>query len=85
MAVTNENYIPQKIRGRLNLGIACYHLVQNLSISYLKNVLIKIYKATILPIVLYGCEIWSLTLKEEYRLMLFEYGVLRRILIPNRE
>jgi hypothetical protein len=37
------------------------------------------YKSTILPVVLYGCETWSLTLREEHRLMVFESSVPRRI------
>jgi hypothetical protein len=40
---------------------------------------IKIYKTIILPVVLYGCENWSLTLREEHRLRVFENRVLRRI------
>jgi hypothetical protein len=50
--------------------------------KYLK---IKIYKTVILPVVLYGCETWSLTLREEYRLRVFETRVLRRIFGPKRE
>jgi hypothetical protein len=46
---------------------------------------IKIYKTIILPVVLYGCETWSLTLKEEHRLGVFENRVLRRIFGPNRD
>jgi hypothetical protein len=49
---------------------------------YLKHIKIKIYKITILPLVLYGCETWSLTLWEEHRLRVFENRVLRRILEP---
>jgi hypothetical protein len=37
-----------------------------------------------LPVVLYGCETWSLTLREEYRLRVFEKRVLRRIFGPKR-
>jgi hypothetical protein len=48
------------------------------------NVKIKIYKTIILPVVLYGCEIWSLTLREEYRFRAFENRVLRRIFGPKR-
>jgi hypothetical protein len=62
---------------------ACYHSVQNvLSCSLLsKNLKIKIYRTTsiILPVVLYGYETWSLTLREERRLKLFENRVLRRL------
>jgi hypothetical protein len=68
--VTNKNLIQADIKRRLNLGNACYHSVQNLSSSHLlsKNVKIRIYKIVILPVVLYGCESWSLTLREEHRL-----------------
>jgi hypothetical protein len=44
-----------------------------------RNVKVKIYKTTILPVVLYGCETWSLTLREDYRLRVFENRVLSRI------
>jgi hypothetical protein len=40
---------------------------------------VKIYKTVLSPVVLYGCETWSLTLREEYRLRVFENRVLRRI------
>jgi hypothetical protein len=44
-----------------------------------RNVKVKIYKTIILSFVLYGCETWSLTLREEHRLRVFENRVLRRI------
>jgi len=44
-----------------------------------KNINIKIYRFTVLPVVLYGCETWSVTLREEFRLEVFENWVLRRI------
>jgi hypothetical protein len=47
--------------------------------SLSKNVKIKIYKTIILPVVLYGCETWYLTSREEHRLRVFENRVLRRI------
>jgi hypothetical protein len=50
-----------------------------------KNLKIKIYKTVILPVVLYGCETWSLTFREEHRLRVFENRVLRRIFGPKRE
>jgi hypothetical protein len=50
-----------------------------------KNVKLKIYKTVILPVLLYGCETWSLTLKEEHRLRVFENRVLRKICGPKRE
>jgi hypothetical protein len=49
-----------------------------------RNVKVKIYKIIILPVVLYGCETLSLTLREEHRLRMFENRVLRRIFGPKR-
>ena len=46
---------------------------------------IKTYRNTILPVVLYGCETWSLTLREERKLRVFENMVLRRIFGPRRD
>jgi hypothetical protein len=46
---------------------------------------IKIYKTIILPVLLYGCETWSLTLREEFRLRVIEYGILRRIFGPKTD
>ena len=51
----------------------------------IKNLNIKKYRNVILPVVLYGCEIWSLTLREERRLRMFDNRVLRRILGSKRE
>jgi hypothetical protein len=45
----------------------------------------KIYKTIILPVLLYGCETWSLTLKEEHRLRVFENRMLRGIFGPKRD
>jgi len=50
-----------------------------------KNTKIKIHRTRILPVVLYGCETWSLTLREEGRLRVFENWVLRRIFGPKRD
>jgi len=50
-----------------------------------KNLKINIYGTIILPVVLYGCENWSLTLREERRLRVFENRVLRRIFGPKRD
>ena len=50
-----------------------------------KNLKIKIYRTIILPAVLYGCETWSLTLREEHRLRVFENRVLRRIFGSKRD
>jgi hypothetical protein len=53
--------------------------------SHIKNPKIKIHKPVILPVVLYGCTTWSLTLGEERRLRVSENRVLRRIFGPKRE
>jgi hypothetical protein len=75
--VTNQNLIQEETKRRLNSGNVCYHSVQNLLSSRLlsKNVKVRIYKTTILPVVLYGCEILSLTLREEHKLRVFENRV----------
>jgi hypothetical protein len=61
--------------------------VQNLLSSRLlsKNVKVRIYKTIILPVVLYGCETWSLTAREKHKLWVFENRVLRRIFGPKRD
>jgi hypothetical protein len=85
--ITNQNLIQEEIKRRLNSGNACYHSVQNLLSSRLLsgNIKIRIYKTIILPEVLYGCETWSLTLREEHRLRVFGNRVLRRIFDPKRD
>jgi len=61
--------------------------VKNLLSSRLlsKKLKINIYRTIILPVVLYGCEAWSLTLREERKLRIFENMVLRRIFGPSRD
>ena len=83
---TNQNAIHEEIKSRLRSGNACYYSVQYLLSSRLlsKNLKIKIYR-NILPVVLYDCETWSLTLREERRLRVFENKVLRRIFGPRRD
>jgi len=85
--LTHQNSIQEEIKSRLKSGNACYHSVQNLLSSNLlsQNLKIKIYRTIILPVVLYGCETWSLTLREERRLRVFENRVLRRICGPRRD
>ena len=60
--------------------------MQNLLSSRLlsKNLKIKVYGTIILPVVLYRCKTWSLTLREERKLRVFEIMVLRRIFGPRR-
>ena len=69
------------------LGNACYYSVQSLLSSSLlsKNLKIKINRTILLPVVLYGCETSSLTLREERRLRVFENRVLRRVFGPKRD
>jgi hypothetical protein len=75
----------EEIKNRLNSGNACYHSVQSLLSSRLlsRHFKVKILKTTILPVVLYGCETSSLTLREEHRLRVFKIRVLRRIFGPK--
>jgi hypothetical protein len=85
--VTNQNLIQEEMKRRLNSGNACYHSVRNLLSSRLlpKNVKVTIYKSIILPVVLYGCETWSLTVKEEHKLRVFEKRALKRKYGPKRD
>jgi hypothetical protein len=77
--VTNQNSIHVEIKSRLNLGNACYHYFHSILSSHLfsKNLKIKLYKIIILPVALYGCETWCLTLREKHNLRVFEYLALR--------
>jgi hypothetical protein len=85
--LTNQNDIHDEIKSRLNSGNVCYYSVQNLLSSSLisKNLKIKIYRTVVLPVLLYGCETWSLTLREEHKLRVFENRVFKRIFGPKRE
>ena len=85
--LTNQKSIQEEIKSRLKSGNSCNHSVQNLLSSSLlsKNLKIKIYRTIILPVVLYGCETWSLTLREECTPRMLENRVLRRIFTPKRD
>jgi hypothetical protein len=62
---------------RFNSMNACYHSAQNILYSHLpRNVKIKMYKPIKLPAVLYGCETWSLALREQHSLRVFQNRVL---------
>jgi hypothetical protein len=67
ITLTNQNSIQEEVKSRLKLGSACHYSVQNLLSSRLlsKNLKIRLYRTIILPVVLYGCETWSLTLRED--------------------
>jgi len=83
----NQNSIQEEIKSTPKAGNAGYHSVQNIVSSSLlsKNINIKIYRNIILTVVLYRCETWSLTLKEERGLRVFENRKLRRIFGPKRD
>jgi hypothetical protein len=80
MIIANQNLIQEEIKSRLNSGNSCYHSVRCPLSSRLlsKNVNIRMYKTIILPVVLYGCETWSLILREAHRLRVFENRMLDR-------
>jgi hypothetical protein len=69
--------IKEEIKRRLKSGNACYHSFQNLLSSRLlsKYAKIGIYKTIILPVIVYGCATWSLTLREEHRLRVCEKNI----------
>jgi len=83
----NQNSIQEEIKSRLKSGKACYYSMQNLLSSGLlsKYKKIKMCRKIIMPVVLYGCETWSLTLREECRLRVFENRVLKIIFGPKRD
>jgi hypothetical protein len=65
--LTNQNSIQEEIKSKLNLGNAGCYLVEYLWSSSLlsSNLKFKIYRTVILPVVLYGCETWLLTWRED--------------------
>jgi hypothetical protein len=83
----NQNNIHDEIKRRLNSENACYHSIKNILSSCLisKNLKIRLYKMVILPIMLYGCETWSFTLREKHRPRVFKNNVLKKIFGPKRE
>jgi len=85
--LTNQDSIQEEIKSRLKSGYACSHSAWNILSSSLisKNFKIKIHRTIILPVVLYGCEIWSVTLREEHGPRVLEKRVFRRIFGPQRD
>ena len=77
----------EEIKSTMKTVNTCYHSVLNVVPYSLlsKNIKIKIYRTIILPPILYGCETWSLTLREEFRLRVLENRVLRRIFGSKRD
>jgi len=85
--LTNQNFNQEGIKSKLKSGNDCYPSVQNLLSSSLlsKNLKIKIHRIIILPVVLYECETWWLTLREKHRPTVFENRVSKRIFGPKRD
>ena len=85
--VTNTNDIREEIKCRINMRNACYYSLEKILLSHLlsKKLKVKTYKTVILQVVLYGCETWSLTLRGEHRLRVFENKVLRKIFGAKRD
>ena len=78
----DQDYMREERKTTLNLGNVCYCPVLYLLSSHLlsSNITIQRYKNVILPVVLYGCQTWSLSLKEELRMTLFKNRMLNEIL-----
>jgi hypothetical protein len=86
MILTNQNDIHDQIKSRFLRECLLLFSPKSLSSHLIsENLKIKIYKTVILPVVLYGCKTWSLTLREEHRLRDFENRVLRKMFGPQRE
>jgi hypothetical protein len=85
--LTNQKDIHDEIKSRLTYGMLAIiqFRIFCLPVSYTKKLKTKIYKFVILPFVLFGCEAWSFTLKEEHRLRVFENRVLRKIFDLKRK
>jgi hypothetical protein len=85
--VTNQNPIQEEVKRGFEFWQCFLSFGSEPSVFRLlsKNVKMRIYKTIISPVVLYGCETWSLTLREEHRLRVFENRVPRRIFGPMRD
>jgi hypothetical protein len=73
--LNTSKFFQEEIKGKLKSGNACHHSVQNLLSSRLLSKNLKIYRTIILTVIFYGCETWSLTLKEEHRLRVLRMGL----------
>jgi hypothetical protein len=72
ITLTKHNFICEEIESRLKSRNACYHSV--------KNKIIKGHRTVILPVIMYTCKTWTLSLREEHKLRVFEKRLLRKIL-----
>ena len=87
VTITNMNGIREEITRKINMGNACYYSLEKIFLSHVlsKKLKVNTYKTIILPVVFYGCETLSLTLREEHRLRVFENKVLRKIFGAKRD
>ena len=87
ITVTNTTDIREEIKRTINMRNACYYSIEKMLSSRLfsKKLKVNTYETIILPVVLYGCETWSLTLREEHRLGVFKNKVLRKIFGTKRD
>ena len=87
VTVTNTNDIREEIKRKINMGNTCHYSLEKILLSRLlsKKLKVKTYKTIILLVVLYGFETWSLTLREEHRLGVFENKVFRKIFGGKRD
>jgi hypothetical protein len=84
--LNETNYIQEETKSRMTTGNVDHSEENILSSGLLsKNMKIKTYKIIILRVLLYGCETWSLKLKDKRRLRVFENRALRRIFGPKRD
>jgi len=85
--LTNQNSIQEEIKSRLKSENACFHSVHNplSSNSLTRNIKMKIYGNIISPVGLYGCQAFSLTMRKEHRLRVFENRVLRMVFGLKRD
>jgi len=85
--LTNPNFIHEEVKSRLKSGSGCCLSVQNLWPSSLFSTIIKlqIYRIITLPVVLYGCETWSLKLRVEHSPRVFANRVMRKVFEPKRD
>ena len=85
--VTNTNDIREEIKCKISMGNACYYSLEKIlsSLQLSKKLKVNTFKTIITPVVLYGCEIWTLTLREEHRLRVFQNKVLRKIFGAKRD
>jgi hypothetical protein len=84
-ALRNQNYIHEEINNGLKSGNICCHSVRHLFSSSVVSKIIKTkrYRIISFPPVLYGCENWSLTLREDHSLRVLVNRVLRKIGRPK--